>query len=134
MTRYLLLPVLTICLASSMSDAVIGANANALTLRDFVIEPPTLINLGFEWFVDGDANRNASIAVSYRRQGETAWADALPLFRLQGERITQGKQIDVTSPNLFAGSVLDLQPNTAYDVRFQVSDPDGVPIDLFAWS
>ena len=101
-------------------------NANALTLRDFVIEPPTLINLGFEWFVDGDANRNASVAVSYRRVGTSAWLEALPLLRLQGERVAQGRQLDVTSPNMFAGSVLDVEPDTAYEVRFQASDPDGV--------
>jgi hypothetical protein len=107
-------------------DPGAAADVNQLTLRDFVVEPPTLINLGFEWFADGDANRNASVAVSYRREGGGAWIDALPLLRLQGERIAQGKQLDVTSPNMFAGSVLDLEPDTAYEVRFQVSDPDGV--------
>src|SRR4051812_25231671 len=108
------------------SDRVLTAGGSALTLRDFVVEPPTLINLGFEWFVDGDDNRNGSVAVSYRRAGETAWRSALPLLRLQGERIAQGKQIDVTSPNMFAGSILDLEPDTEYEARFQVSDPDGV--------
>ena len=110
----------------SGGDRGAAADANALILRDFVTEPPTLINLGFEWFVDGDANRNASIAVSYRREGGASWFEALPLLRLQGERIVQGRQLDVTSPNMFAGSVLDLDPDTAYDVRFRVSDPDGV--------
>jgi len=113
-------------LLATASDRGIAQNANALTLRDFVIEPPTLINLGFEWFVDGDANRNAAVAVSYRREGNATWLDALPLLRLQGERITQGRQLDVTSPNMFAGSVLDLEPDTPYEVRFQASDPDGV--------
>ena len=112
-----------IVIAGDLGSAQSG---NALTLRDFVVEPPTLINLGFEWFVDGDANRNASVAVSYRRAGTTAWLDALPLLRLQGERIAQGRQLDVNSPNMFAGSVLDLEPDTAYEVRFQASDPNGV--------
>ena len=30
-----------------------------LTLGEFLIDPPTLINLGFEWRIDGDDNRNA---------------------------------------------------------------------------
>jgi len=30
------------------------------------IEPPTLIKLGFEWFVEGDDNRNATVAVLCR--------------------------------------------------------------------
>jgi hypothetical protein len=119
---------LTLALAALVTagDRGTAQNANALTLRDFVIEPPTLINLGFEWFVDGDANRNAAVTVSYRREGTSAWREALPLMRLQGERIAQGRQLDVTSPNMFAGSVLDLEPDTTYEVRFQVSDPDGV--------
>ena len=110
-------------------DRAGAATANALSLRDFVVEPATLINLGFEWFVDGDANRNASVAVAYRREGTAGWQDALPLLRLQGERIAQGKQLDVTSPNMFAGSVLDLEPDTPYEVRLQASDPDGVAGD-----
>jgi hypothetical protein len=113
-------------LGLTRTDPVFTAGRNALTLRDFVVEPPTLINLGFEWFVEGDDNRNASVAVSYRRPGQAAWQPALPLLRLQGERIVQGRQLDVTSPNMFAGSILDLEPDTEYEARFQVSDPDGV--------
>jgi hypothetical protein len=52
-----------------------------------LIEPPTLINLGFEWFIEGDDNRNAVVEVSYRKQGDTGWSSALPLLRLHGERI-----------------------------------------------
>ena len=32
-----------------------------------VVEPPTLICLGFEWEIAGDQNRNATVAVAYRR-------------------------------------------------------------------
>ena len=125
MQRRLLLTAL-ICASLVSGHHVQAATADRLVLRDFVVEPATLINLGFEWFVDGDANRNATVAVSYRREGETSWNDALPLLRLQGERIAQGRQLDVTSPNMFAGSVLDLEPDTPYEVRLQASDPDGV--------
>ena len=55
----------------------------------FVIDHPTLINLGFEWVIEGDDNRNAQVEVSYRKQGETQWKQGLPLLRLQGERIYQ---------------------------------------------
>ena len=97
-----------------------------LTLGEFLVDPPTLINLGFEWFVAGDDNRNGVVAVSYRKHGTTAWNDGLPLLRVQHERITNGQQLDVIAPNMFAGSVLDLEPDTEYDVRFVASDPDGV--------
>src|SRR6185295_2937112 len=94
---------------------------------ELVIDHPTLINLGFEWVIQGDDNRNAQVEVSYRRQGETQWKQGLPLLRLQGEQIYQGQGVfDVVSPNMFAGSILDLEPDTPYEARFVLSDPDGL--------
>jgi hypothetical protein len=101
-------------------------NPNIASPAEFLIEPPTLQNLGFEWFIQGDENRNATVAVSYRKKGETAWKTALPMLRLKGERVYQGAQIDVIAPNMFAGSILDLAPDTAYEAQFVMSDPDGV--------
>src|SRR6478672_11224773 len=75
----------------------------AAAAGEFLVDPPTLINLGFEWFIQGDDNRNASVDVSYRKQGTSDWKAALRLLRVQGERIKQGDQIDVISPNMFAG-------------------------------
>ena len=97
-----------------------------MTPVEFLIDPPTLINLGFEWFIQGDDNRNASVAVSYRRKGETEWKPALPMLRLKGERVYQQSQVDVIAPIMFAGSILDLEPNTLYEAQFIMSDPDGV--------
>ena len=71
-------------------------------------------------------NRNAAVEVAFREQGRASWSPALPLMRLQGERISVGPQFDVIAPNMFAGSVLDLDPDTEYEVRFEISDPDGV--------
>ena len=108
------------------AGTLLAAGDNAVTARDLVVDPPTLINLGFEWFIDGDDNRNAVVDVSYRKAGERDWKRALPLLRLQGERIYNGAQLDVVSPNMFAGSILDLEPDTAYEAQFRLSDPDGV--------
>jgi hypothetical protein len=49
--------------------------ANRTTARDLIVEPPTLISLGFEWLIDGDDNRNASVALPYRRKGSAAWRE-----------------------------------------------------------
>ena len=93
----------------------------------FVVEHPTLLNLGFEWSISGDANRNASVSVQYRAAGETAWRDALPLVRIGGERVYRQREgLDYTVPNGFAGSILNLKPGTEYECRFQLNDPDGV--------
>ena len=80
----------------------------AVVPGELVVEPPTLINLGFEWFIQGDSNRNAVVTVSYRKQGSGTWAAGLPLLRLNGERIYADSRVHVEAPNMFAGSVLDL--------------------------
>jgi hypothetical protein len=100
-------------------------NANKATARDFVTEPPTLVSLGFEWHIDGDDNRNASVAVLYRKKGGPAWKEGLPLLRIGNERINENS-LHYVVPNGFAGSIFDLEPGTDYECRFVMSDPDGV--------
>jgi hypothetical protein len=125
-------PVLTAVVAmvsgaASGSWRVTAAPGDAaVTPGELVVEHPTLINLGFEWHIDGDANRNASVAVSFRQQGETAWRSGMPLLRIQNERVYQPNVFNLVAPNMFAGSILDLEPDTAYEARFVMTDPDGV--------
>src|SRR6266446_5147153 len=110
-----------------LSGAGAAVNGNKVKPGEFIIDHPTLINLGFEWLIQGDDNRNAQVEVSYRKQGNSDWRQGLPLLRLQGERIYQNQGVfDVISPNMFAGSILDLEPDTAYEARFVMSDPDGL--------
>lgn len=93
----------------------------------FVVEPPTLINLGFEWEISGDANRNARVEVRYRKAGAAAWREAQPLLRMGGERVFRAREhLDYTVPDRFAGSILDLEPDTEYECEFRMHDPDGV--------
>ena len=49
--------------------------------------------------IDGDANRNASVDVSYRRQGTAEWTRGMPLLRLQGERVFQQNSWNLVAPN-----------------------------------
>jgi hypothetical protein len=114
--------VIAFCAAA----AVAAPTDLRVTPAEFVVDHPTLINLGFEWIIDGDANRNASVEVSYRRQGDSEWKRGMPLLRLQGERIVQENSWNLEVPNMFAGSILDLEPDTPYEARFVMSDPDGV--------
>lgn len=93
----------------------------------FTVEHPTLLNLGFEWAIAGDANRDAEVAVQFRVVGETSWRPAMPLVRIGGERIFRAREhLDYTVPDGFAGSILNLHPGTEYECRFQMTDPDGV--------
>jgi hypothetical protein len=99
--------------------------ADRTTPGELVVERPTLISLGFEWHITGDDNRNATVAVSYRRKGESSWAEGLPLLRIGNERINENA-LQYVTPNGFAGSVFELAPATDYEARFVLSDPDGV--------
>ena len=94
---------------------------------EFITEPPTLLNLGFEWKIKGDENRNAVVKVSYRELGASEWLDGMPLLRIGGERVfREMEHLAYTVPHQFAGSILDLKPKTTYECRFELSDPDGV--------
>lgn len=101
--------------------------ANGVTPGKLVVERPTLICLGFEWNISGDDNRNSSVDVAYRKVGESQWKRGLPLLRMGGEKvIRKDLGLDYTVPEMFAGSILDLEPATEYEARFTMRDSDGV--------
>ncbi len=110
-----------------------------------IVEAPTLRAIGVEWKISGDDNVNAVAEAFYRRKGEQEWHKALPLLRLHHEVVnsfTAPFQTSEPTPenprgsrespwhydsgNMFAGSILDLEPGTEYECRFVLSDPDGV--------
>ncbi|RAJ91010.1 hypothetical protein LX87_05351 [Larkinella arboricola] len=99
---------------------------NKVQGQKFIVEPPTLENLGFEWYIDGDENRNATVKVEYRIAGSgNKWKKGMPLLRIGGEHIERAG-INYTTPHMFAGSILEVNPNTKYEARFTLEDPDGV--------
>lgn len=99
---------------------------DAIEAGEFTIEHPTLHNLGFEWTISGDANRNAQVTVKFRKDGDTQWREAMPLVRHGGERVFRTREgLDYTVPHGLAGSIFGLQPDTEYECQFEMSDPDG---------
>ena len=110
-----------------------------------MVDAPTLTAIGVEWKITGDDNRNAAVEVSYRRKGEQAWHKALPLAAhpsrsgQQRRAAVPAGRAHAANPNgerenpwhydtgnMFAGSILNLAPDTDYECRFVLSDPDGV--------
>ena len=91
----------------------------------FIIEPPTLISLGFEWYIDGDDNRNATVEVYYRESGGNECRSFLPLLRIGNEKCGT-PEWNYTTENMFAGSIFDLKPHTEYECRLVIKDPDGL--------
>ncbi len=95
--------------------------------QEFYIERPTLENAGFEWYVSGDENHNATVRVRFREVGADAWRDSIPLLRIQREKIWGHEQRDVyETPNMFAGSIFGLEPGKTYECEFTMVDPDGL--------
>src|SRR3954452_22534375 len=108
-------------LVALATDAVDATQAGK-----FVVEHPTLLNLGFEWEIRGDANRNATVTVRFRTVGESGWQEGLPLVRIGGEHVYRRREnLDYTVPDGFAGSILNLQPGTEYECQFLLTDSDG---------
>jgi hypothetical protein len=101
------------------------AGADKVVSGEFITERPTLIALGFEWHITGDDDRDAAVAVSYRKKGTQAWQEGLPLLRIGGERINENS-LQYVTPHMLAGSIFDLEPGTEYECRFVLADPDGV--------
>jgi hypothetical protein len=85
---------------------------------------PTVVNLSVEWSIEGDDNRDGVVTVAFRAMGEPRWQRAMPLRRVPaGESRT-------TNPifhwqNRHSGSIFDLRPDTAYEIRLKLDDPDG---------
>ncbi|MFC2076478.1 right-handed parallel beta-helix repeat-containing protein [candidate division KSB1 bacterium] len=85
---------------------------------------PTIINLGILWKIQGDDDLDGRVDVRYRRVGESAWKNAMPL-----RRVPAGKSVN-TRPifeweNRHAGSIFDLKPGTEYEINLKLTDPDG---------
>ncbi len=124
---------LAVCGCSGAAEDTMGSDA--VEPVRLVVEEPTLVCLGVRWYVSGDQNENAVARLSYRPKGEEAWREALPLFRVGTEpeeesdaRLQQRgetREWPFEMGNLFAGSVFDLEPDTAYELRVELSDPDG---------
>ncbi len=106
----------------------VTADANCTVPGDLYVEPSTLHCLGFQWNIEGDENRNGRVEVRYRRRGELDWRRAMDLLRLQREQIaTSNPELAWQCGNLYAGSILFLDPGTVYEVRLTLFDPDHPP-------
>ncbi len=90
---------------------------------DLEAELPTLHCLGFRWFVAGDDNHDAAVAVNYREVGEERWRQAMPLFRVESAAMQERKP--PAGQTIHAGSIFNLTPDSEYEVRLELKDSDG---------
>src|ERR1700712_3142254 len=118
------------CASCCLLLAGVSVAEASVTPGQFVVEPATLTSLGFEWYIgaNDDPGRNAFVTVMYRKINTAdGWTQGMNMMRIQNEVNAQSAGIGTyTAPNMFAGSVLDLEANTSYDVQMTMNDPDGV--------
>jgi hypothetical protein len=74
----------------------------------------TIHSVGVEWDMAGDTDHDSRATVEYRMVSSATWIEASPLVR-----------IDAGGRNMLAGSVMFLAPDTPYELRLRLSDPDG---------
>jgi hypothetical protein len=120
------LVALTAAMVSACGGArAIGAGSatNSSEPGEPVAEPATFHSLGVRWAVRGDANADALIGVRYRSRADEGWREALPLFRTDPRAVSAENR--VRGGWLFAGSIVDLAPDTEYEVALTLTDPDG---------
>ncbi len=110
-----------------MSMAVLHAEDTSAPLGEPFAELPTVHCLGARWKIKGDANRNAVIEVHYRKVGDQDWKVGYPLFRTLPNPHPENKSPAHTVAGgwMFAGSIVGLTPDTDYEVKLNLKDPDG---------
>jgi hypothetical protein len=94
--------------------------ADNLSSPSVSVETPAFRSIGLVVHHGDDDNRNAAIQCRFRQSGAAAWRNAQPLMRVPIEHVTWK-----ALPRHFAGSILDLQPDTAYEIELTIQDPDG---------
>jgi hypothetical protein len=124
-------PLLATALISTMFLGSPVDAANSVKAGVLTVERPTLLSAGFDWRITGDDNHNGKVDVQYRKKGENSWRTGMPLLRAGGGGETVGALTGESRfsrypvPNMFSGSIFNLTPDTQYEAKFTLSDPDG---------
>lgn len=105
-------------LATAMPNTSNGADATVIGVASSPY--PTITNLSIVWEIEGDDNANGVVSMHYREQGTTTWHEAMPLYR-----VPAGENAGFAWANKHAGSILDLKPDTGYEIALELVDPDG---------
>lgn len=120
LNRYIvLLGVLTISISCSLKEATKGL-ANQTTAANVTSPYPTINNLSVEWNILGDDNLNGIVSVEFKEKGANEWSIGMPL-----RRVPAGDKNNFSWKNKHAGSIFELQPDTKYEIKLILNDPDG---------
>ena len=93
---------------------------NASVPGEVIVPFPTLVNLAVEWYIEGDNNLNGTVSIQFRERGTREWKKGMPL-----RRVPSGENIGFKWDNKHSGSIFDLEPDTEYEIKLNLEDPDG---------
>ena len=82
----------------------------------------TIEHIGAMWEVTGDSDLDSTLALEFRRLGQSTWQAGAPAMRAYSTIRVQDGPLGL---NYWAVSALFLQPGTAYEMRLALVDPDG---------
>jgi len=124
-----LLPIAILAAAAlSARTACAAPGGAAAPLGEPVVEAPTLHSLGIHWVIGGDENQNAEVRLAWRTAGG-AWKSGQPLLRVEKDAqkpaTGEGSVQVPAGARLYAGSLLMLAPDTAFEIKLNLVDPDG---------
>jgi hypothetical protein len=104
-----------ILLIASLGALFVAAPAAAeATTAGQITSYSTIYSIGIEWNLTGDGDHDATATVQYRPVGSSSWKSFLDLLR-----------VDFAGYNMLAGSIMFLEPATAYEIKLDLTDPDG---------
>jgi len=73
--------------------------------------------------IEGDDNRNSYMELSYKLASESTYKPGAECMRAYPTMIVDGA---ILNRNYLAGSVMFLSPGESYDIKYEITDPDGL--------
>jgi hypothetical protein len=95
-----------------------------IAVGEVELDPPTIHTIGLSLPVlSGDEDFDASVRVAYRLLDSPKWKEALPLQRVRTDTLSWAVPSQFPIAEQFAGSIFDLSPDCAYEIRLTIEDP-----------
>jgi hypothetical protein len=111
------------------------STVHPLSVGDIEFDPSTIHTVGITLpVIGGDENYDAAVRVFYRLAGSSSWQEALPLQRVRPDTLSRAVESAFPIAEQFAGSIFDLAPDSAYEIRLMIEDPDGAHATRTGWA
>ncbi len=117
--------IIMVCTLLCLAVFQLALAKNSTTPGSISTPYPTLTCLAVEWLIEGDDDEDGVVEVSFRAAGKTQWRQAMPLVRVPAGDTGKRTRPTYYWMNKHSGSIFDLRPDTEYEIRLSLKDPDG---------